>query len=30
VMQKMKAESMADLVRMAERLTKPVNEGGST
>ncbi len=29
VMQKMKAESMADLVRTAERLTEPVNEGGS-
>jgi FixJ family two-component response regulator len=28
VMQKMKAESMADLVRMAERLTEPVSEGG--
>jgi FixJ family two-component response regulator len=29
VMQKMKAGSMADLVRMAERLTEPVNGGGS-
>jgi FixJ family two-component response regulator len=28
VMQKMKADSMADLVRMAERLTEPVSEGG--